>query len=377
MEQEKKPQVVKGFTFNTVELPVIKEKFGKEWIYFGGDNLFPNFTIELYNKSAINRRCIQAKADSLVGQGLTTVDPTQAYTIKWANPYETWNSVFEKNALDFSLHNGFALNVIWSNDAETIAEVYALDFSKVRCGHSGEDDQIHEYWYSFDWTNPRKWKPQRFKAFSQEEAKRGLAEGEDGCLSQILYVKGYAPQQFYYPLPDYIGSYNDIQLDISVSEFHLSNISNGLTPSMWINVPTGDPGDEGKREFYQEIDSTFAGQKNAGRFFFTFSEGAELKPEITPLASVNDNYYLQVDERITSRILTGHGITSPLLLGIRTGSSGLGNNKDEILIAWEHFEYTVIRPMKKVMLGEYQKILKWKGYPEIELAIIPNKLFAE
>jgi hypothetical protein len=366
---------LKGFTFNTVELPVIKEKLGKEWIYFGGDNLFPNFVVDLYNKSAINRRCIQSKADAILGGGLTCKEPSLHYATKWANPYETWNEIIERIGLDYSLHGGFALNIIWSNDAETIAEVYALDFSKVRSGHAGEDDQCHEYYYSFDWKNVRKFKPQRFAAFNQEEAKDGLARGVEGALSQILYVKTYSPDQFYYPLPDYIGSFNDIQLDISISEFHLSNLSNGLTPSMWINVPTGDPGDEGKREFYQEIDATFAGQKNAGRFFVTFSEGAEMKPEITPLASVNDNYYLQVDERVTSRILTGHGITSPLLLGIRTGSSGLGNNKDELLMAWEHFEFTVIRPMKKVILSELQKIFKFKGYPQIELELIPNKLF--
>jgi len=368
---------LKGFTFNTVQLPVIYEKLGKDWIYYGGDNLFPLFTIDLFNKSAINRRCIQSKADAVLGEGLSTGDPATEYAVKWANPYDSWNTVLEKLCLDFALHNGFALNIIWSNDAKTISEVYALDFSKVRSSHAGEDDVCHEYWYCFDWKNPRKFKPQKFYAFSQEEALKGLAEGTDRCLSQILYVKGYAPDQFYYPLPDYIGSFNDIQLDISVSEFHLSNLSNGLTPSMWINIPTGDPGDEGKREFYTEIDSTFAGQKNAGRFFVTFSEGSDNKPDITPLASVNDNYYLQVDERVTSRILTGHGITSPLLLGIRTGSSGLGNNKDEILIAWQHFDYTVVRPMKKVVLAELQRIFKYKGYPDITLSLIPNKIFAE
>ncbi len=55
---------ITSMKFSTVQLPRMVENHGKDWITFGGDNLYPNFLIELYNKSAINRTCINKKADA-------------------------------------------------------------------------------------------------------------------------------------------------------------------------------------------------------------------------------------------------------------------------------------------------------------------------
>lgn len=374
--EPKKSTNIYTHNFASVQLPAIVEKIGKDWVFYGGDNLFPNFVIELMNKSSMNRRCILAKTDATCGKGLTTGSPETDSLIKRANPYETWNEVFEKVALDYNMFGGYALNVIWSKDGSQIAEFYHLDFSKVRSGKLCEDDIVEDYYYCYDWKQHKKFRPLNYKAFNPELALQAAETGESG-LSQILYVKNYAPNQIFYPLPEYTGAMNDIQLDIQISEFHNSNLSNGLTPSLWINFPTGDPGPEGRFKLWEEISDSYSGAQNAGRFFLTFSDSKDSAPEITPLALENDGYYLQLEERVASRILSGHGISSPLLLGLRVGSSGLGSNADEINTAWKHFTWTVIRPLQKTLLKTFNTIMFYEGYPDTTLSIIPEAIFED
>ena len=371
-----KAPLISAHRFATVQLPMVVEKIGKEWVLWGADNLYPQFLIELMNKSSMNRRCILAKTDATVGKGLTTGDPSKDYILKKANPYESWDEVLEKVALDYVMFGGYALNVIWSRDGETIAEIYHLDFSKVRSGKLGEDDQVEEYYYCFDWKQTRKYDVQKYPAYSPKKAGEAAEEGSEG-LSQVLYVKNYAPNQIFYPLPEYVGALNDIQLDIEVAAFHVSNLSNGLTPSLWIHFPTGDPGPEGRYKLWEEISDSYSGAENGGRFFLTFSDTPESKPEITPLSLSNDGYYLSLEERVSSRILSGHGISSPLLLGLRVGSSGLGSNADEITMAWQHFQFTVIRPLQKTLLKTFNNLIYHKGYQDVTLSIIPEAIFPE
>jgi hypothetical protein len=73
--------------------------------------------------------------------------------------------------------------------------------------------------------------------------------------------------------------------------------------------------------------------------------------------------------------LTGHRISSPLLLGIKDiGSSGLTNNKDEIVVAYTHFVSTVIQPDQQVMLKTWNMLMKYYGY-DTDLYIKPKQIF--
>jgi hypothetical protein len=83
-----------------------------------------------------------------------------------------------------------------------------------------------------------------------------------------------------------------------------------------------------------------------------------------------------LESRITSRILSAHRITSPLLLGLyHEGGTGLGSNKDEIETAYAHFTSTVIKPIQKQMLKVFDKIMYEMGRKDVELYIEPNKIF--
>jgi hypothetical protein len=351
------------------ELPVFIERPGRRWVEYGADNLWPQFVAGLYNKSAMNRTCIQSKLDGTIGQGFKTKKEEDNYLLKRANPDETWNDVFEKISLDYITFGGYAFNIVWSNDGETIAEFYHLDFSKVRSGiHNVVTDKVENYYYSSNWSEWKKFKPLEFAAFDPAKSIE--------APSQVLVVFDYEPNSLFYPLPSYSGGLNDIQIDVEVSKFHINNLANGLTPSLFIGLNNGIPDPEAREEIYDEITMAFRGSENAGKCFIAFSDDKEHEPTITPIPAANSDYYVQLETRITSRILSAHRITSPLLLGLyHQGGTGLGSNKDEIETAYAHFIATVIKPIQKSMLKTFDKIMYYRGYPEVELYIEPNKIY--
>jgi len=348
---------------------------GKPWVAWGIANLFPQRIVEMYNGSAVNHSCILARVDGIVGKGLYSENEGAQNKLAFANPYESWDEVFAKAALDYVLFGGFSLNVIWNRAGDKIAEVYHVDFSTIRSGKKNELDEITEYWYSTRWElyNARKkqYRPIRFPAFNPKETL-----GEDA--SQIFYYWDYQPGNEYYPLPSYVGALNDIEIDRKLSLFHAANLTNGLTPSMFISMRNGIPDKDTRDKIYREMQESYAGAGNAGRFFLTFSDTAETAPEITPLNLTNDQYYLQLEQRISSRVLTGHRISSPLLLGIRdAGGNGLGSNSQEVLMSYNHFINTVVKPDQKTIVKQLDKMMSYVGYPNANLQVEQSPLLDE
>ena len=338
---------IKGQAFTALELPVISEVRGKEYMRFGGDNLFPQTIIGLYDTSAINATCINAIKDGIVGEGITT------YGKEYINTQgETIDEVFSKIALDYTLFGGYSMNVIWNKEGTRIAEMYHLPFANVRSAIPDDEDKITSYFYSSDWSAIRKYKPVEYAAFD-------VTNNKGDNASQIYYCKTYQPGQDVYPLPPYVSAMNDIQLDARIARFHNANISNGLSPSMFIQFRNGIPNPEERADIYREIENTFTGEENAGRFFLGFSRPGE-EMEVTPIESANDDYYLLVDARTVSRILTAHRITSPKLLGV-VDASGFSSNADEIITAYSHFMNTVVRPKQTKVIDTFGYLLNLYG----------------
>ena len=351
--------VFKAQQFEAIQLPKIEEKKGKEWIDFGGNNLYPQLLIELYNNSAMHHTAVDAKIQGIVGEGF------KLFGDEFVNSHgETIDEIFEKITLDQVLFGGYALNVIWSRDGENIAEIFHLPFNNVRSGVLNEDEQIEEYYYSSDWAKYRKHKPVAYPAFSTTDN-----TGDDA--SQIYYCYDYTVGNYYYPLPSYVGALNDIDTDARISRFHRSNLQQGLAPSMMLTFRNGIPTADEQTEIWRDIEKTFAGEDNAGKFFVNFAEPGR-EPTVEAIQNANDTYYVTLEERVTSRILTSHKISSPLLLGIKD-ASGFSNNADEINTAYNHFMGTVIVPEQKKLVKSFNKMINMTG-KTIKLEIEPAEI---
>ena len=93
--------------------------------------------------------------------------------------------------------------------------------------------------------------------------------------------------------------------------------------------------------------------------FLSFSESKETAPEVVQnaISQTNDTLFQTVGDMVDQDILVGHRVTSPLLIGIRDSGGGLGSNKDEINVAYNHWSNTVIKPIQQQILQMFDKIL--------------------
>jgi hypothetical protein len=334
---------LKGYKFKTVNLPDIKEVQGKDWVFFGSKNEFPFKVLELYNNSAIHNTAIQSILYGIIGEGIVNGGKDEVNRTG-----ETLQELFDKVTLDYLLFGGYAINVIWNREGTSWAELYHLPFERIRAEKPNQYDIVENYFYSKNWLDIRKNPPLKYPSYNTKKTR-------DQYASQVYYCFDYTPGNLVYPLPYYRGSLNDIELDIRISKFHNSNISNGLAPGMILNMRSGFVEPEQEQQLYRTITETFTGEENSGRFFLNICDaGKELQVET--IENSNDSYYLTLEERVTSRILTAHRITSPLLVGIRNGT-GFSSNKDEIIVSYGHFMGTVILPKQKRMIETFSKLI--------------------
>jgi hypothetical protein len=366
-EEKQKYQLGKvNFTQEPI-LPVFSEVFQRyPWVFYGENNQMPAYLISRYNNCAIHKAVVISKREQIMGDGLVSFNNPMA-TINLINNKENVYDVMKKCALDLVLFGGYALNVIWSRDRKSIAEIYHLDFSRVRCGKINEDsDQIEKFYYSAEWGNIRKFPPTEYDAFNQE----------DGDPSQIYYYKQYSPSNSYYPQPDYSGAIAAINIDVQIKEFHSNNLMNGMMPSLWINMNNGIPGEEEQRLVTRALESQFTSVNNAGRPIISFNESKELSPEITQIAtSGNDQYYATIYDDIVRTILSSHRVSSGELYGIST--AGKLGTRNEIVDHSEYFRKMVIQPYQKELLVTFDKLVSMKFQKPTTFDIKPLSIFLE
>ena len=348
-----------SINLSTTTAPVVTEVRGKHWIDYGTEdwaNLYPQFLIDLYYNSSTQAAIINATAEMIAGEDIVIEDEEERdleAVVKLkkffnsANSNESLQEVIKKIAFDFKLQGAFALNIVWSQDRTRISEIYHIGVDKIRAEKPNELGKVEGYYVSADWSDTRKNKPYRVPTFNTNDRT---------SPNQILYTGLYSPNMNAYHTPDYVAANNWALVDQRVAEFHLNNISNGFAGSFLISFANGVPTQEERRQIENSLAAKFTGADNAGKFILTFSDDKTRTPEITAISPSDlDKQYLALQELLVQNILTGHRVTSPILMGIKS-DSGLGNNADELNSAANFYSNTVVKPFQEHILKVLRKI---------------------
>ena len=348
-----------SINLSTTTAPIVSESRSKHWVDYGTEdwaNLYPQFLIDLYYNSSTQAAIINATAEMIAGEDIVIEDEEERdleAVVKLkkffnsANGNETLQEVIKKISFDFKLQGAFALNIVWSQDRTQISEIYHIGVDKIRAEKPNELGKVEGYYVSADWSDTRKNKPYRVPAFNTNDRT---------SPNQILYSGLYSPNMNAYHTPDYVAANNWALVDQRVAEFHLSNISNGFSGSFLISFANGVPTQEERFQIEQSLAAKFTGADNAGKFILTFSDDKTRTPEITAISPSDlDKQYLALQELLVQNILTGHRVTSPILMGIKS-DSGLGNNADELNSAANFYSNTVVKPFQEHILKVLKKI---------------------
>ena len=338
-------------------IPHLVEKANQEWISFGEDNLYPNYLLDLFLGSAINGALVKSIGAMIYGEGLEatnvdeSIDTKESYLRLTELLHNSDDDVLKDLAMDLKLFGGCYVNVIWSRDRSKIAKIKHIPAQYIRSGKM-IDGEVEHYYYSADWSKCKKseYKPRAYKAFDTEDRTQA---------SQILMIRDKNPALFYGFAPDYVAATDWIQMELEIAQFHLSNITSGMTPSMHVGFSNGIPTDEERRTIERQLNQKFAGTGNAGKILITFNDGKETAPIIEPI-QMNDaqSAWVEMSKQSVSQILAGHRVTSPILFGIRAEGGGLGNNADELRDAFSLFNNSIVIPFKNTLLKGLDKIFR-------------------
>ena len=339
-----------GFVnLSTYTSPEVKEVNGADWIEYGADNNYFQFLIDRYNGSPTNNAAINGISQAIYGKGLNATDSSRK-----PNEYAQMVSLFRKDVVrrccyDLKLMGQAAIQVIYSKDRSKIVQLEHMPIETLRTEKCDEDGNVPAYYYFNDWANIKKTdEPLRIPAFGM--SKESI---------EIYYIKPYKSGFYYYSPVDYQGGLQYAELEEEVSNYHLNNIMNGLSPSMLINFNNGTPNQQERQLIETKIAQKFSGTSNAGKFILAFNDNKESQAEITPVQlSDAHNQYQFLSEESTSKIMVAHRIVSPMLLGIKDGS-GLGNNAEEIKTASLLMDNTVIRPFQELLIDSFDQILAY------------------
>lgn len=394
LEKELKPTKAKGgqSEFSTVEfsiseVPKIIEKKDKDWVFWGENNLYPLQIGDMIYGSAIHNSIIKTKSKMTAGEGFlingspsaedseTAIskldkDLQEAYKafVENKNNKESLHSVTKKLAYDLQLYGAFAYEVIWNQDFTKIVTIKYVKVANLRAGKM-VNDQVESYWYSKNWVDT-KIKPREIPALKKDHPQK---DGVEYSYNEIVYKK--LGNLEYYGEPSYIGALTWIQTDFQMGIFHLANIENGMNPSMKLQFYKLPSSENDKQEILDDIRKRFTGPKKTGKHMVFFSDGKELAPSIDPVQTSNlDKQLLLLAELCDRKILTGHQLTSPLLVGIST-SGQIGGNT-ELKVSYQIFDNTVIAFDRDMISDSYQEILDING-TEIKIKINPFDPFRE
>ena len=348
-----------SINLETSTAPIVQEVRGRDYIEYGTEdwrNLYPQFLIDLYYNSSTHAAIVNQTAEMIAGEDLVCEEEDainlEAYVklkkfLRHANSNESLHQVIKKVAFDFKLQGAYALHIVWNRERTEIAEVYHVPVERVRAGKPNAMGKVDCFYISADWGNTRTNKPYPVPAFNVNDRTSG---------SQLLYTGAYSPNMDCYHTPDYLAANNWCLVDQKVAEFHLNNIENGFSGSYFVSFANGIPTQEERRQIEQSLVEKFTGASNSGKFILTFSDDKTRTPEITPISvSDADKQYLALQELLVQNILTGHRVTSPMLMGIKS-DTGLGSNVDELNAAGNFYLNTVVKPFQLHILNTLQTL---------------------
>ena len=124
--------------FSAKPIPTGKEKQpnNSDWIYWGDDNCFPQFLVELFYESAYNNGIIESKVKHITSGGYTVEGSTESKAA--ANTFfrngtsdKTIMDVIRKMTLDLEIFGGFAIKIVRKFDG-SFGFIENLDFSSCR-----------------------------------------------------------------------------------------------------------------------------------------------------------------------------------------------------------------------------------------------------
>ena len=332
--------------------PEIREVSGKKWVLNGDKNSFYQIIIDAYNGSPTNSAIIDSYSQFIYGKGLTSNGKSQKPS-EWAAIMSLVSKKdLRKICKDFEMFGEASIEVKYINNK--IQRCFHIAKQRIAPEVANEDGDITGYWYSYDFSNVNKYKPERFDAF-------GFGEGLNE-RSEIYIIRDYQVGQFYYSNPSYVSGISWAKMEEEISNYSINHIQKGLSFGHIINMNCGiQESAETIQENTRQIRNHLTGSQNAGAFFLNWNDNKDSEITISAL-EVSDAHqqYAYLSGEARQQLCTSHKLTSPMLVGIKE-ANGFSSNAEEIKVGFAELMINVISPKQEIILDSLMEIFAVNG----------------
>jgi hypothetical protein len=325
------------------ERPLVTEETNRDWVGVGEDNAYYQGLIDCFMDSTTNQAVITGIAQQIYGRGLEATDaakkPEQfAEMKKLLKP-----DVLRKISLDLKMLGEAALQI--SYKGKKVHKVTHFPRETLRPEKCNENGDIEAYYYSADWSKVR----------NNTELTKIPVFGSKGTGNEVKIIKRYVTGYHYISPADYSTSYATLEKEIA--DYLINDAQNSFSGTKVINFNSGIPSEQKMQEIKSQVMNKLTGSFGE-KCIIAFNHNAEQKTTVEDIP-LNDapQHYQYLSEECSKKILLSHRVTSPLLLGLRDGNSGLGSNSEEIENAQRLFSNTTIRPYQDLIIDCLDEVL--------------------
>ena len=309
----------------------------KKWAFYGKDNRLPFYLMQLLKDSPTHSGIVKNKHKFMKGEGFADNFITNEIT------GETLYELYDKLALDYIIYGGFSIRVV---EYKGKNQLYHVDFGKIRVGVVQGFDEVNTYYYSNDWTKKSNPEVIEFSKFGNKV--------KDSKLGTLLHYYDYNSLNEYYPIPDYFGAAKSIMGEIEAQNYLTAIMDNSYMPRNIIKFKqTVSPEEQAK--LLKNLQDSFRGVENAGKpIVLTNMQDVDSVAVEQLDFSILDPNFAVIDETLTQKIVSAHRI--PRQLATLNNPSGLTNNGEELRVAFEVFNKTVIEDNQNKLIGTLNKL---------------------
>lgn len=279
---------------------------------WGEDNLYPNFLLKLFNKSAIHKGICTSKVDYIFGDGLVDENGQNIGNIR-VNPIDTLQEFIQKITNDYVIFNCFAVEIVY-NVLNQPFQFFHVPLNKVR-----PNDSINKFWVNSDWYTGNR---------NLLTYDRYIVGNNENGGSKMFFYKNYSPSvNNVFPEVDYSGAIESIVTDTLINEFFQENISAGFSAGHIISTFKGIGSEETTRLLTRKFQESLSGA-NGLKFILDLNNAGDTPLSVQTIAP-NDyaTKLVEVIKKTERNILAAHQGTSSLLFGIEKEGS-LGNSSE-------------------------------------------------
>jgi hypothetical protein len=326
--------------------PQINESKKGDFVEYGADNNYFQFLIDRYLYSTTNNAIITGCSNMIYGKGVSALDAN-----KKPDEYAKMISIIKPNALkkvalERKLLGMAAMQVVYEKGEVKFIEHFPMHTLRAeKCNDKGE---IEAWYYHPDWA---KKKP-------SDEVKRIPAFGFGNKKEVELYVvRPYVSGYHYYTPIDYSGALPYAKLEEEISDYLINDVMNGFSGTKVVNFNNNIPPEEKREEISADVKRKLTGAKGQ-KVIVSFNSSKENATEVIDIP-LNDapQHYEYLAKECFEKLVVGHRVTSPMLLGVRDSGGGFSNNADEIKTATLLYDNLVIKPYQLEIIEALDTIL--------------------